>query len=216
MGKRSEPRKPRQIQVRIFGTDKNGRIFSENASTLDVSRSGAKLSGIKAQVEVDEIIGLTHASNKVHFRVKWVGQPGTPSEGQVGVLNLTPERALWDVQLPSGIADNFHAEVKGERRKSPRTKCDIPIELRPQGDANMWGKASDISAGGCFIEMPIPLKTGARFEIALWLGDQKVRFKGEVVSSAPGFGIGVRFVDVSPHDLQLLQRHIDTIAHQLT
>lgn len=214
MGKRSEPRKPVQIQVRIFGTDKQGRIFSEKAETVDVSRSGAKLAGIKAEVQVDEIIGLTHGGNKVHFRVKWVGQRGTPSEGQVGVLNLSPERPLWDQQLPAGITDNFRAESKGERRKSRRVRCDVPIELRPQGEANMWGKTSDISIGGCFIEMPIPLKPGAKFEIALWIGDKKIRLKGEVVTSAPGFGIGVRFLDVSPQDLALLEKHIEAVSHE--
>jgi PilZ domain len=215
MGKRSEPRNPVQIQVRIFGTDKSGRIFSEKACTVDVSRSGAKLTGIKAEIQVDEIIGLTKGTNKVHFRVKWVGARGTAAEGQVGVLNLSPERPLWDLQLPAGLADNFHAEVKGERRKSARVRCDVPLELRPEGEANMWGKASDISIGGCFIEMPIPLKPGAKFEIALWIGDKKVQLKGEVVTSAPGFGIGVRFLDVSPQDLALLEKHIATISQQL-
>jgi hypothetical protein len=215
MGKRSEPRKPMQMQVRIFGTDKHGRIFSEKADTVDVSRSGAKLAGIKAEIQVDEIIGLTNGTNKVHFRVKWVGARGTAAEGQVGVLSLAPERPLWDLQLPAGLADNFRAEVKGERRKSPRVRCDVPLELRPEDEANMWGKASDISIGGCFIEMPIPLKPGAKFEIALWIGDKKVQLKGEVVTSAPGFGIGVRFLDVSPQDLALLEKHIATISQQL-
>ena len=215
MGKRNEPRKPVQLQVRIFGTDQKGRIFSENAKTVDVSRSGAKLTGVRAEIQVDEIIGVTHGNNKVHFRVKWVGQQGSSTEGQLGVLNLTPDRPLWDLPLPAGIVDNFRAEVRGERRKSPRVKCDVPIELRPEGEANMWGKASDISTGGCFIEMPIPLKPGAKFEVALWLGESKLRLKGEVASSAPGFGIGVRFLDVSPQDLELLRKHIDAIAHEL-
>jgi hypothetical protein len=215
MGKRSEPRKPVQIQVRIFGTDKQGRIFSEKTNTLDVSRSGAKLTGVKAEIQVDEIIGLTHGSNKVHFRVKWVGQHGSSTEGQLGVLNLTPERPLWDLPLPAGMNDSFRAELKGERRKSPRVKCEVPVELRPEGEAQMFGKVSDLSVGGCFVEMPIPLPPGGRFEIALWLGENKVRLKGEVVSSAPGFGIGVRFLNVLPQELELLQKHIAAIAHEL-
>ena len=215
MGKRNEPRKPAQMQVRIFGTDTRGRIFSEKVNTLDVSRSGAKLTGIKAEIQVDEIIGLTHGSNRVHFRVKWVGQPGTPTAGQLGVLNLTPERQLWGMQLPAGINDIFGAEAKGERRRTPRVKCDVPIQLCSEGEANLWGKASDISAGGCFIEMPIPLNMGEKFDIALWLGKEKVRFKGEVVSRAPGFGIGVRFLDISDQDRVRLKKHIEAISHQL-
>jgi PilZ domain len=215
MGKRSEPRKPVQLQVRIFGTDKQGRIFSQTASTVDLSRSGVRLSGVKAEIQLDEVIGLTFGSNKVHFRVKWIGQPGSPAEGQLGLLNLTPDRPLWDEQLPAGFIDNFRAGVREDRRRSPRLKCDIPVELKAEGESNMWGRASDISAGGCFIEMPIPLKSGATFDIALWLGETKLRLRGEVVSSSPGFGIGVRFVEVAPRDQEFLKKHIEALSRQL-
>jgi len=43
MGKRREPRKPEEVPVRIFGTDRAGKIFSENVSTLDISQNGARL-----------------------------------------------------------------------------------------------------------------------------------------------------------------------------
>ena len=50
-----------------------------------------------------------------------------------------------------------------ERRKYPRLKCVNSIELRAHGDeAPIWGKATDLSLGGCFIEMPIPLKEAAK------------------------------------------------------
>jgi PilZ domain-containing protein len=215
MGKRSEPRKLVQVPVRIFGTDQQGRIFSETVTTLDVSRSGAKLKGVKAQLKVDEIIGLSCGLNRVHFRVKWVGQPGTGAEGQIGLLNLTPERPLWDFHLPLGLMDTFRPETRGERRQNPRVKCDVPVEIRPEGEANMWGKASDIGLGGCFVEMPIPLKPDTKFEIALWIGETKLRLKGEVASTAPGFGIGVRFVNVAAGEREFLGKHIDALAKEL-
>jgi hypothetical protein len=212
MGKRSEPRKPVQVQVRIFGTDDKGRVFSECVATVDVSRSGAKLAGVKAAVKVDEIIGLSYGRNKVHFRVKWTGKLGTPSEGQIGLLNLSPERPLWDFPLPVSISDNFQAQTLGERRRWVRVKCEVPVELQPDGSTKMYGRASDLGAGGCFVEMPIPLARDAKFGIALWIGENKLRLKGEVASCAPGFGIGVRFVEVSPQDREFLERHIPSLA----
>ena len=215
MGKRGEPRMPVQLPVRIFGTDLQGRIFSERVSTIDVSRSGAKLSGVKAKIKGDEIIGLTCGEKKAHFRVKWIGQPGTATEGQVGLLNLTPERPLWHLNLPLGLTDSFRPEHRGERRKTPRFKCDVPVEVRPRGEANMWGKASDISLGGCFVEMTIPLKPDAKFEISLWLGESKIMLQGEVASAAPGYGIGVRFVNVTRQDQESLGKFINQITHAL-
>jgi hypothetical protein len=115
MGNRSEQRKAIEVSVRIFGTDYGGRIFSENVTTVDVSHNGAKVSGVKTQLKLDEIIGLTYGNNKVHFRVKWVGEPGSPSDGQIGLLNLTPEKPLWDFALPSGATDTFSFVTKNRR-----------------------------------------------------------------------------------------------------
>ena len=51
MGKRREPRKTIEVPVRIFGTDSGGKIFSETVTTLDMSRHGAKLRGVRARVK---------------------------------------------------------------------------------------------------------------------------------------------------------------------
>lgn len=212
MGKRREERKAVQVPVRIFGTDEKGRIFSENVTTVDVSVTGAKLSGVRAQLKTDEVIGLTYGRNKVHFRVKWAGRPGMPDAGQIGVLNLTPEKPLWDFPLPRGIFDTFRIESKGDRRKSVRVKCDVPVEIHPEGSPTMWGKASDLSAGGCFVEMPIPLHQDCKFDVSLWIAGTKLRLKAEVASSAPGFGIGVRFVGIAEQDRVLLERHVQDLA----
>ena len=60
MGKRREPRVDKAVPVRIFGTDTNGQIFSEKLNTLNVSRHGAELGGVQAQLKMGEIIGLTY------------------------------------------------------------------------------------------------------------------------------------------------------------
>ena len=208
MGKRREPRKPFEATVRIFGTDSAGRIFSENVTVFNISRHGAHARGVKAQLNLDEIVGLTFEGKKVHFRVKWIGKPGTPSEGEVGLLNLTPEKPLWPGILPAPVLDNFKPESLGDRRRSTRIKCAVSVEIRPEGGAAMWGKASDLSAGGCFVEMPIPLPVGTKFEIALWISGTKLRLAGSVVSAAPGYGIGIRFQEVSAQDVEILNDFI--------
>ncbi len=152
MGKRREPRKPEEVPVRIFGTDRAGKIFSENVSTLDISQNGARLHGVKAQLKLDEIVGVTCGRNKVHFRVKWAGGAGTPADGQVGLLNLSPDKPFWDVPLPHGVIDNFQSTAADDRRKSVRVKCSISVELHSAGQI-IWGRTSDLSQGGCFVEM---------------------------------------------------------------
>src|SRR5260370_9326602 len=132
MGKRREARKPLTLPVRIFGTDRGGRIFSENANTAEVSQNGAKLAGVRAALKVDEIIGLTYGKSKVHFKVKWAGETGSPREGEIGLLNLTPEKPLWDFPLPSGAMDNFRFPDK-DRRQSHRVTGARSAKLHPGG-----------------------------------------------------------------------------------
>lgn len=77
MSKRREPRKELQISVRVFGTDSSGKTFSEKVTTVNVSQRGVELSGVSAQLNPEDIIGLSYANNRAHFRVKWMGKPGT-------------------------------------------------------------------------------------------------------------------------------------------
>jgi hypothetical protein len=211
MGQRHEPRKPIEAPVRIFGTDAGGKIFSENVTTADASQHGVKLRGVRARLKLEEIIGVTCGKNKVHFRVKWIGEPGSPKEGDVGLLNLTPEKPFWDFPLPSAVRDNFSFAGK-DRRRSARVQCSISAELHPVGQQVIWGKVSDLSLGGCFVEMPMPLPLQEKIEIALWLGETKLRLQGEVASASPGFGMGVRFTSLSPENLEFLRRHLKTIT----
>jgi hypothetical protein len=60
--------------------------------------------------------------------------------------------------------------------------------------------------------MPIPLKQGAKFEIVLWIAGTKLKVQAAVGSSAPGYGIGIRFIDLSPNDKQLLRSFICTVG----
>jgi hypothetical protein len=209
IGKRREPRKEITVAVRIFGTDRGGQTFSEKVSTVDVSRQGVRLSGVEARPQIDEIVGVTYGKSKAHFRVKWVGEAGTPRAGQMGLSNVAPEKVFWDFDLPSATVDSDGGSVK-ERRKSARLKCASSAEVYPAGVvAPIRTRTSDLSIGGCFLEMstPIPKKTLVR--IALWVKDAKLWANGEVITSTPGFGIGVKFTEIAPDDRRQLQEFLD-------
>jgi hypothetical protein len=211
MGQRREPRKPIAVPVRIVGTDSEGKIFSENVTTVDVSQNGVRLGGVRARVKADELIGATYGKNKVHFRVKWAGEPGSAKDGQMGLLNVTPERPFWDFPVPPAAMDDFRFADK-DRRQFARVKCSISAELHPVGQPVIRGKVSDVSLGGCFVEMSVPLPMQAQFEIVLWLGESKLRLKGEVVTTSPGFGISVHFINLSSEDQELLRIHVQTLT----
>jgi len=212
MGQRREPRKEIALPVRIFGTDTSGKMFSENVSTVDVSREGAKLTGVQAEIKPGEIIGMTYKQTKGRFTVKWVGQPGTPQQGQIGLLSLSPDRPIWDFPLAGPGFDEHRRHSKAtERRKHPRLKCINSAELHPNNQtAPIWGKAVDLSMGGCYIEMPIPLPEGTKLKLAIWIKEVKLWAQGKVVSSRPGFGIGIEFTEISAEDTERLKQFIQS------
>jgi len=214
MGKRREPRKEIRVPVRIFGTDAGGQIFSEKVFTVNVSRYGAELNEVKAQLNVDEIVGLTYGTTKGHFRVKWVGEAGTPKAGHMGLLNLSPDKPLWDFPLPPpGIDTGFAVRSGPDRRQHPRVRSANSVEVYADSQsAPIRARTVDLSLGGCFIDMPNPLAKGREVKIALWIRDTKLWAKAWVVSSTPGFGIGIQFTEMSEQEKSMLRQYLASLS----
>jgi hypothetical protein len=210
MGNRREPRDEKSLPVRIFGTDADGRIFSEKVTTVNVSRRGVQVSGVKANLRLGETVGLSHNQSKSHFLVKWIGQAGTARAGHVGLLNVNAEKPFWDFPLPAPGPDSFQPGAL-ERRKHKRVRCTTSVELHPEGAALVWGKASDLSIGGCYIEMAIPLSQGTKLKVGIWTGEKKWWTAGKVTNSTPGFGFGIQFTETTAKDVQLLADFLKTI-----
>jgi hypothetical protein len=211
MGKRSEPRKEIQVPVRIFGTDSTGAIFSQKAVTINISRTGVELAGVDAKLAVDEIVGVTYKTNRVHFRVKWVGKANTPKAGRVGMLNVSPGKPLWDFPLEGTSKDSYEGGLI-ERRRHPRYRCQNSIEIHTRGGASFWGTVADLGLGGCYVEMAIPLEVGTKLSIALWIGQAKACAEGEVAHRTPGFGVGLRFTKISSQDLDIIGQYLSGLA----
>ncbi len=95
-----------------------------------------------------------------------------------------------------------------ERRQALRANVVIAVEVR---DARGFSLHStrDVSSGGLYFDRAIPHQVGARVQLAFTLpGDQKaIRCDGEVVNvpDKRGYGMGIRFLDLSPGDAALLE-----------
>ena len=199
------------LSVRIFGTDANGRIFSESVSTVNVSYEGAMLNGVNRPIKPGEIIGLTYGKNKARFRVQWAGQAGTGQEGQIGIQHVGPPQCIWGIPLPEQGLDEQGRPFTSLPRIQPRIKCSTSAELRPVGQAPMWSNVGDISEGGCFVEMMIPIQPGTRLKISIWVKDNKVLAEGVVANTRPGFGVGIRFTEMSPEDTACLKEFLKSL-----
>lgn len=115
---------------------------------------------------------------------------------------------------PPFSPDIFTPSWGQDRRKYPRLKCFVAVELHVQGSATpIWGNLSDTSLGGCFVEASSPVSAGSNVEIGLWLSSGKLWVKGMVLNgvvtkSTPSFGIRVKFSDLEPAERDTLREFL--------
>jgi c-di-GMP-binding flagellar brake protein YcgR len=97
-----------------------------------------------------------------------------------------------------------------ERRQFQRLPVALQIELRVQGDSvPLRLQTSDVSAGGCYLEMMFTYEVGTLLDINLWLGHQRLSVRGRVVTRHPQFGNGVEFHDLSDVAKDRLQQLLE-------
>jgi PilZ domain len=95
--------------------------------------------------------------------------------------------------------DLFSSNWAQDRRRHPRIKCFVAVELRVNGEgAPIWGNLSNTGLGGCQVETAAQISGGSKVEIGLWVASGKIWVKGlalngVVTRSAPAAGVRIRF-----------------------
>jgi c-di-GMP-binding flagellar brake protein YcgR len=87
-----------------------------------------------------------------------------------------------------------------ERRRYPRMKAKVPIELKCTGTASMRTATDEISLCGCYIETMFTMEVGTSLSLALSLKDDVIRCRSVVTTKYPGVGNGIDFIDMVPDD----------------
>jgi hypothetical protein len=134
----------------------------------------------------------------------------------------TSTKAPQETQLPTTAAaippfepDVFSPNWGQDRRRHPRIKCFVAVELRVnESDAPIWGNLSNTSLGGCQIETAAAVNGGAKVEIGLWVASGKIWIKGVAVSGvvsriAPtAGGVRVRFAGMDSTGKESLRQFL--------
>ncbi|HTS06287.1 MAG TPA: PilZ domain-containing protein [Candidatus Eisenbacteria bacterium] len=113
--------------------------------------------------------------------------------------------------------DFFSPNWGSDRRRHPRIKCFVAVELKvDDGPNSIWGNLSNTSAGGCLIETATPVKSGAKVEVGLWVPNGKIWVKGFALSGvvtrrASATGIRVRFEQMRPAERDSLRQFLKFI-----
>jgi len=138
----------------------------------------------------------------------------------VAAIQVQPSPQLVPTPVsatPPFEPDLFAPTWGGDRRKHPRIKCFVAVELRvDDAPTPIWGNLSNTSAGGCLVETASPVKSGSKVEIGLWVPNGKIWVKGFALSgvvtrSGPATGVRVRFDSMAAGERDSLRQFLKFI-----
>lgn len=110
--------------------------------------------------------------------------------------------------------DIFSTTWGQDRRRNPRIKCFVAVELHVNdAAAPLWGNLSNTSLGGCQVETAAQIAGGAKVEIGLWVASGKIWVKGLalngiVTRSAPSLGVRIRFAAMDAAEKENLRQFL--------
>ncbi|MFQ5817025.1 MAG: PilZ domain-containing protein [Terriglobia bacterium] len=235
MGRRREQRLVISLPVKVSGRDLNNNPFTQDCETVDISRTGCHLRWIACLRSRGDSVEVRHGKEKARYKVSWIGKEGSKREGHVG-LCLMDKKYIWGVALPSRRPDDyilseetapgappepaaplkvsFEPAWSGvERRQHPRYRGAGEVEATDLAtNTAVCGMLSDISRGGCYVDVMSPLAAGTPIRIRINTTDAIVETRGVVRSSHPSMGMGLEFTEMSPENRQRL----DTLMGQIT
>ncbi len=121
---RRDPRIIAALPVRLTGTDADDRPLDQEVMTINVSRRGALLKGVRGMLMPGNTISLARLHKEERFRVAWVGDKSTPGAGQVGVgvAPVDPDTSFWD-DVPEIMTPPEGETAKPSATSRPRSKA---------------------------------------------------------------------------------------------
>jgi hypothetical protein len=106
-----------------------------------------------------------------------------------------------------------HTLPIAERRQYPRYSTQVQIELRQDGiDVPLRMQTTDLSRGGCYVQLMMTMPIGTYLNITLWLDGYPVHIRGRIVTRHPQFGNGIMFLEFQSNDEQLLTRYLAALT----
>jgi len=126
-------------------------------------------------------------------------------------LSLEPEVAA----SMATVAEEAQKEEPdaNNRRAQARYHCRIGSEVYRTGTSVPHRCClTDLSSGGCYLEVPLPFPQGSSVEILVRTYELKLRLRGIVQTSHPGYGMGVAFELKTKDEQVSVKKLIDYVA----
>jgi len=92
---RSDRRFNVSVPVTLSAIDIDGQALEQEAMTVNISRNGALLKGLRSKLRMGSSISLARLNKVERFLVQWEGEENTPRAGQLGVCAVDSSTSFW-------------------------------------------------------------------------------------------------------------------------
>jgi CheY-like chemotaxis protein len=178
-----------RLSGQVVWQDWNGRA---GVQYVDVPRASRKL--------LDEFLGVHLPKGEEKQQLFEVNDVTVEMEEPAGMSVISREWAPHhgETALAEDVAPAVAATTSGtdanNRRAQTRYNCRIGAEVYRTGTSvPNHCCLTDLSSGGCYLEVSLPFPQGSSVDIVIRTYDLKLRLRGIVQASHPGYGMGVAF-----------------------
>ena len=221
-------RQPAQVAVIVRGVDSHGYPFMQTAQAIRFCRTSVELAGIDCLNGAADVVTVEFNRRRCRYRVAWIGCDKDGRAGHARLESLDPITFIFDSEnellpdasplpvpdapkpIPAKSAVN---KTQTERRRFQRYAWGANSQVRKKGvPVNTPCKVSDISLGGCYIELMMPFPQETPIELDLFWHDRRLTIDARVATSHPAIGMGVSFFGFSEGQYRLLQEIIEELS----
>lgn len=185
--RRRNARVPIELPVTLSSADGKEK---QKSTSIDLSEGGMATRGVRRP--------RTKGPMKVSFTL-----PGDERS-----IICDAETAWEDDSARAGIR---FIEMQGEDRSRLRAWLAAHAPDLEGDDPPVAGKLTDLSPGGCYVELATPFPVATRVTLAMRNGDLQVKVEGTVRVAHPEAGMGVEFVQATGSQRQNLEQFIHTL-----
>jgi c-di-GMP-binding flagellar brake protein YcgR len=186
-----ERRRNARVAIQVPVSLKNDRTgFMQTVPTTDLSEGGMAVQFAKQQKDPGPW--------KVHFRL-----PGSDK-----VIEVTGEVA-W--QNPGGQIGIRFANIEVDLSHDLRQWLNQQSPESEKDDPPVRCKLTDLSLGGCYLEIASPFPPRTRIVLSMRAGDLELRVDGVVRVMHPELGMGVEFNQTTIEQRNHVEKFIQTL-----
>lgn len=137
-------------------------------------------------------------------------QLATVSVGEQTHGSMKTSSGAYQTAQEAAPASNSAAD---NRRTQARYACRLGAEVYRTGiPVPNHCCLTDLSSGGCYLEIPLSFPQGASVEIVVRTYEMKLRLRGTIQASHPGYGVGVAFELKAREEQANVNKLIDFVA----